>query len=114
MPLAFANVVKSGDIGIVAASGTAPGGFEHYRPARRGREPGDRHRWTRPKKDIGGLMMKLGLDALKSDPKTKVITLISKPQYRDRKRNARSRQRRASPWSSASSAGIARKSDRSV
>ena len=84
VPLAFANVVKSGDIGIVAASGTGTqeissiidqlGGGVSQVIGTGGRDL---------KKDIGGLMMKLGLDALKNDPKTRVITLISKPPAKE-------------------------------
>lgn len=84
VPLAFANVVKSGDIGIVAASGTGTQEISSIIDqlgcgvsqviGTGGRDL---------KKDIGGLMMKLGLDALKNDPKTKVITLISKPPAKE-------------------------------
>ena len=84
VPLAFANVVRSGDIGIVAASGTGTqevssiidqlGSGVSQVIGTGGRDL---------KKDIGGLMMKLGLDALKNDPKTKVITLISKPPAKE-------------------------------
>ena len=84
VPLAFANVVKAGDIGIVAASGTGTqevssiidqlGGGVSQVIGTGGRDL---------KKEIGGLMMKLGLDALKNDPKTKVITLISKPPAKE-------------------------------
>ena len=84
VPLAFANVVKSGDIGIVAASGTGTqevssiidqlGSGVSQVIGTGGRDL---------KKDIGGLMMKLGLDALKNDPRTKVITLISKPPAKE-------------------------------
>ena len=84
VPLAFANVVKSGDIGIVAASGTGTqevssiidqlGGGVSQVIGTGGRDL---------KKEIGGLMMKLGLDALKSDAQTKVIVLISKPPARE-------------------------------
>ena len=84
IPLAFANVVKAGDIGIVAASGTGTqevssiidqlGGGVSQVIGTGGRDL---------KKDIGGLMMKLGLDALKNDPKTKVIVLISKPPAKE-------------------------------
>ena len=84
VPLAFANVVRSGDIGIVAASGTGTqevssiidqlGGGVSQVIGTGGRDL---------KKDIGGLMMKLGLDALKNDPKTRVITLISKPPAKE-------------------------------
>lgn len=84
VPLAFANVVRSGDIGIVAASGTGTqevssiidqlGCGVSQVIGTGGRDL---------KKDIGGLMMKLGLDALKHDPKTKIITLISKPPAKE-------------------------------
>ena len=84
VPLAFANVVASGDIGIVAASGTGTqevssivdqlGGGVSQVLGTGGRDL---------KKEIGGLMMKLGLDALINDPKTKVIVLISKPPAKE-------------------------------
>ena len=84
VPLAFANVVRSGDIGIVAASGTGTqevssiidqlGCGVSQVIGTGGRDL---------KKDIGGLMMKLGLDAMKHDPKTKIITLISKPPAKE-------------------------------
>lgn len=84
VPLAFANVVRAGDIGIVAASGTGTqeissiidqlGGGVSQVIGTGGRDL---------KKEIGGLMMKLGLDALKNDPETKVIVLISKPPAKE-------------------------------
>ena len=84
VPLAFANVVAPGDIGIVAASGTGTqevssivdqlGGGVSQVLGTGGRDL---------KKEIGGLMMKLGLDALINDPKTKVIVLISKPPAKE-------------------------------
>ena len=84
VPLAFANVVRSGDIGIVAASGTGTqevssiidqlGGGVSQVIGTGGRDL---------KKEIGGLMMKLSLEALKNDPKTKVIALISKPPAKE-------------------------------
>lgn len=84
VPLAFANVVRSGDIGIVAASGTGTqevssiidqiGGGVSQVIGTGGRDL---------KKEIGGLMMKLGLDALIHDSQTKVITLISKPPAKE-------------------------------
>ncbi|BDF70493.1 hypothetical protein CE91St41_22800 [Oscillospiraceae bacterium] len=79
-PLAFANVVKSGDIGMVCASGTGAqevsciidqlGGGISQLLGTGGRDL---------KLEIGGIMMELGLDALISDPQTRVITLVSKP-----------------------------------
>lgn len=79
-PLAFANVVRSGDIGMVCASGTGAqevsniidqlGGGVSQLLGTGGRDL---------KKEIGGIMMGLGMDALIHDPKTKVLTLVSKP-----------------------------------
>lgn len=79
-PLAFANVVKSGDIGMVCASGTGAqevsciidklGGGISQLLGTGGRDL---------KKEIGGTMMTLGLDALIHDPKTRVLALVSKP-----------------------------------
>jgi succinyl-CoA synthetase alpha subunit len=84
VPLAFANVIRAGDIGIVAASGTGTqevssiidqlGGGVSQVIGTGGRDL---------KKEIGGLMMKLGLNALINDPKTKIITLISKPPAKE-------------------------------
>jgi len=84
VPLAFANVVRPGDIGIVAASGTGTqevssiidqlGGGVSQVLGTGGRDL---------KKEIGGLMFKLGLDALIHDSQTKIITLISKPPAKD-------------------------------
>jgi succinyl-CoA synthetase alpha subunit len=84
VPLAFANVVRAGDIGIVAASGTGTQevssiidqlGFGVSQVLGTGGRD--------LKKEIGGLMMKLGLDALINDPQTKIITLISKPPAKE-------------------------------
>ncbi|MGB4659041.1 MAG: acyl-CoA synthetase FdrA, partial [Mobilitalea sp.] len=84
IPLAFANVVQAGDIGIVAASGTGAqevtslidqlGGGISQVIGTGGRDL---------KKEIGGLMMKLAFEALVRDPKTKIITLISKPPAKE-------------------------------
>lgn len=80
VPLAFANVVRSGDIGMVCASGTGAqevssiieqlGGGVSQLLGTGGRDL---------KKEIGGIMMSLGMDALIHDPKTKVLALVSKP-----------------------------------
>lgn len=80
VPLAFANVVKKGHIGVVGASGT---GIQEVTViidklgegvsqviGTGGRDL---------KKEIGGSMMLLGIDALMNDPETKVILLVSKP-----------------------------------
>ncbi len=79
-PLAFANVVNRGDIGIVAASGTGlqevscvisnEGCGISQAIGTGGRDV---------KKDVGGIMFIESLKALSDDPETKVIVLISKP-----------------------------------
>ncbi len=79
-PLAFANEVKKGNIGIVAASGTGLqeassiisclGGGISQAIGTGGRDI---------KKYIGGIMFIEGIKALIADDKTKVILLISKP-----------------------------------
>ena len=80
VPLAFANVVKRGNIGIVAASGTGlqevssiisnEGAGISQAIGTGGRDV---------KKKIGGIMFIAGMKALNYDPQTKVIVLISKP-----------------------------------
>lgn len=82
VPLAFANVVRPGNIGMVCASGTGTqevssiidslGGGVSQVLGTGGRDL---------KKDIGGLMFKHCLKALIDDPETKVIVLVSKPPY---------------------------------
>lgn len=80
VPLAFANVVKKGSIGIVGASGTGTqevsvlidkfGSGVSQVIGTGGRDLS---------KEIGGIMMIEGIKALAKDPFTKVIVLISKP-----------------------------------
>jgi FdrA protein len=80
VPLAFANVVRRGVIGIVGASGTGLqqvtcladrwGGGISQAIGTGGR---DLHR------DVGGISILQGLKALAADPSTSVIVLISKP-----------------------------------
>lgn len=80
IPLAFANVVKRGDIGLVCASGTGAqevsciidqlGGGISQLLGTGGRDL---------KEEIGGIMMKQCLTALTEDSNTKVIALVSKP-----------------------------------
>lgn len=80
VPLAFANVVARGDIGVVGASGTGTqevtclidrfGAGVSQVIGTGGRDL---------KAEIGGLMMIQGLQALMDDPETAVIVLISKP-----------------------------------
>ena len=79
-PLGFANVVRRGDIGIVAASGT---GLQQVTclidrlgkgvSQAIGTGGHDLHA------AVGGITMQHGLDALAADPATRVIVLISKP-----------------------------------
>ncbi|HEX9464843.1 MAG TPA: acyl-CoA synthetase FdrA [Alphaproteobacteria bacterium] len=79
-PLAFANEVASGDIGIVSASGTglqevscliarAGGGVSHGIGVG-GRDLSDK---------VGGLTTLMAIEALDRDPGTRHIVLISKP-----------------------------------
>jgi len=80
VPLAFANVVNRGNIGIVAASGTGlqevsclisnSGCGISQASGTGGRDV---------KKDIGGIMFLEGIKALAEDKNTNVILLVSKP-----------------------------------
>ena len=80
IPLAFANKVRRGSIGLVAASGTGlqqvtvlvdrMGGGITQAIGTGGRDL---------KTEVGGLSMLAGLRALAADPDTRVIVLISKP-----------------------------------
>jgi len=80
VPLGFANVVRRGDIGLVAASGTGlqevtcrihnAGGGVSQALGTGGRDL---------KEEIGGITMLQGLAALANDAGTRVIVLISKP-----------------------------------
>jgi FdrA protein len=80
VPLAFANVVPRGNVGVVAASGTglqevttliarAGGGISHGIGVG-GRDLRD---------EIGGITTLMALDALDADPATTHIVIISKP-----------------------------------
>jgi succinyl-CoA synthetase alpha subunit len=79
-PLAFANVIARGNIGIVAASGT---GLQEVSTliARNGR--GVSHAIGVGGRDlkakVGGLMTSMAIDALQRDPDTEHIVIISKP-----------------------------------
>lgn len=84
MPLGFANVVRRGGIGIVAASGTGLQevscridqlGFGISQALGTGGH--DLH------EEIGGISMLYGIDALAQDPATRVIVLVSKPPAAD-------------------------------
>ena len=80
IPLGFANVVRRGDIGVVAASGTGLqqvtclidrlGGGISQAIGTGG------HDLSR---EVGGITLLQGLQALADDPATRVIVLISKP-----------------------------------
>jgi len=82
VPLAFANVVKRGNIGIVAASGTGLqevssiitnlGGGISQAIGTGGRDV---------KKEVGGIMFIEALKALNNDAQTEVIALVSKPPH---------------------------------
>ncbi len=82
VPLAFANAVSRGEIGIVAAAGTGlqevssiisnEGAGISQAIGTGGRDV---------KKDVGGIMFLEGLRALAEDEATKVIVLISKPPH---------------------------------
>jgi FdrA protein len=82
IPLAFANVVKPGNIGIVAASGTGlqevttlisnAGGGISQAVGTGGRDV---------KKEVGGIMFISALQALAADENTRAILLVSKPPY---------------------------------
>jgi FdrA protein len=84
VPLAFANVVNRGDIGIVGASGTGlqevsciisnSGCGVSQAIGTGGRDV---------KKDVGGIMFLEALKALAEDESTKVILLISKPPAKE-------------------------------
>ena len=83
-PLGFANVVRRGDIGIVAASGTglqqvsclidAAGCGVSQAIGTGGRDLDSR---------IGGITTKRAITSLGADPDTKIIVLISKPPAPD-------------------------------
>ncbi len=79
-PLAFANVVNPGKIGMVAASGT---GLQEISAIISNEGEGISQAigtGGRDVKDaIGGIMFLEGIRALASDPDTKIISLVSKP-----------------------------------
>ena len=84
VPLGFANMVRRGTIGVVAASGTglqqviclvdSAGGGISQAIGTGGRDLDAR---------VGGVTMKQGIKALADDPDTSVIVLISKPPAPD-------------------------------
>lgn len=84
IPLGFANVVRRGDIGVVAASGTGLqqvtclidrfGGGITQAIGTGGHDL---------KSEVGGITMLQSIAALTADPQTKVILLVSKPPSAD-------------------------------
>ncbi len=79
VPLAFGNVVRKGNIGIIGASGTGTQEVSvliHKLGEGVSQVLGTGGRDLR--KEIGGIMMLQGLKSLLMDPQTKVIVLISK------------------------------------
>ncbi|MGE5170810.1 MAG: acyl-CoA synthetase FdrA [Rudaea sp.] len=80
VPLAFANVVPRGDIGIVAASGT---GLQEVSTLIARNGMGVSHAIGVGGRDlreaVGGITTLMALDALERDPGTRQIVLISKP-----------------------------------
>ena len=80
VPLGFANRVRSGNIGVVAASGTGlqhvttlidhMGGGISQAIGTGGRDLSEK---------VGGYTMLAALDALREDPNTKVVVILSKP-----------------------------------
>ena len=83
-PLAFANAVRRGSIGIVGASGT---GIQQVTCLIHGLGQGISQAIGTGGHDlsaeVGGLTMLAGIDALARDDSTKIITLISKPPSRE-------------------------------
>jgi succinyl-CoA synthetase alpha subunit len=82
VPLAFANAVNRGDIGMVAAAGTGlqevstilsnEGAGVSQAIGTGGRDV---------KREVGGIMFLEALAALRDDPATRVVVLISKPPH---------------------------------
>lgn len=79
-PIAFANVVPRGDVGIISASGT---GLQEVScllaRAGRGISHGIGVGGRDLSEEVGGLMTLFAFDALEADPATKHIVIISKP-----------------------------------
>ncbi len=80
VPIAFANVVNEGDIGVVGASGT---GIQEVITQINHLGSGITHAIGTGGRDlkesIGGITVKQALGLLEKDEKTKVVVLISKP-----------------------------------
>jgi FdrA protein len=84
VPLAFANAVNRGNIGVVAASGT---GLQEVTclisNAGEGISQAIGTGGRDIKKEVGGIMFIKAMEALAKDPDTKVILLVSKPPHPD-------------------------------
>jgi FdrA protein len=80
VPLAFANEVKRGKIGVVAAAGT---GLQEVSTLihnlGEGISQGIGTGGRDVKADVGGIMMIQGLKALLEDPETEIVVIVSKP-----------------------------------
>lgn len=84
-PLCFANVVRRGDVGIVAASGT---GLQEVSCCIEKLGCGISQAIGTGGRDlknsqVGGMTMLMGIEALQNDPDTRVILVISKPPAED-------------------------------
>ena len=82
-PLCFANVVRRGPIGVVAASGT---GLQEVTCAIENLGEGVSQGLGTGGRDlksekVGGRMMLMAIEALKNDESTRVITVVSKPPH---------------------------------
>ncbi len=79
-PIAFANVVPRGDVGLISASGT---GLQEVScllaRAGRGISHGIGVGGRDLSEEVGGLMTLAAIDALEDDPATRHIVIISKP-----------------------------------
>lgn len=84
VPLAFANEVKTGKIGIVAAAGT---GLQEVSSLisnlGEGISQGIGTGGRDVKKEVGGITMIQGLEALLKDSNTEVVVIVSKPPDRE-------------------------------
>lgn len=82
--LGFANVIRRGEIGLVAAAGT---GIQEVTTLIHKLGGGITHAIGTGGKDlskeVGGITMKMGIQALREDPETKVLVLVSKPPHPD-------------------------------
>jgi len=82
--LGFANVVRKGPFGIVGASGT---GIQEVTTLLHRKGYGISHAIGTGgrdlRKEVGGISMLQGINALENDPHTEIIILISKPPSRE-------------------------------